>query len=76
MSWDLTGNISFLSNEVTGLNKTVYLTGTAQGQGFTSTWCEIIANNQPMNEFFGYRIDTIDKNGRIVYLKNKIKNLY
>ena len=73
-SWEISGNISFLSNKVTGLNTAVYPTGTVQGQGVTGTLVQIIANNQPINEFYGKRIDSIDKKGTIHFLKAKNKS--
>jgi len=71
LSWDITGIISFLSNEVTGLNKAIYGTGSAQGQGLTDAWVEVIANNQPTNEFYGVKMDSIDKKGNVWYIKKK-----
>jgi TonB-dependent starch-binding outer membrane protein SusC len=71
LSWEITGNISFLSNKVTGLSDKVYSTGNAQGHGLTGTYVEVIANNKPMNMFYGSHIDSI-KNGNIYYLKSKV----
>jgi TonB-dependent starch-binding outer membrane protein SusC len=71
-SWEITGNLSFLNSKVTGLNKAIYLTGSAQGQGLTGAYVEVIANNQPINEFYGNRIVSIDGRGRVQYLKSKM----
>jgi TonB-dependent starch-binding outer membrane protein SusC len=73
-SWDITGNLSFLNSKVTGLNKVIYETGSAQGQGLTGDYVEVIANNQPINEFYGNKIVSIDGKGQVHYLKSKMGN--
>lgn len=70
-SWEVTGNLSFLNSKVTGLNKVVYETGLAQGQGLTGAYVEVIANNQPINEFYGKKLISIGANGKVQYLKSE-----
>ena len=48
-----------------------YPTGRAAGQGLTDAYVQVIASNQPMNVFYGLKVDSISPDGDIFYLQTK-----
>jgi iron complex outermembrane receptor protein len=68
-SWEITGNITFMSNKVKNLPVSMYKTGAATGQGLTDAYVQIITSNQPMHEFYGYKVDSISSKGTVYYKK-------
>ncbi len=69
--WEITGNLSFLSNIVKGLTRNGWPTALARGQGLTGVDVQRISDNQPLNVFYGYKVDSISPNGTIIYQKGK-----
>ncbi len=67
LSWNITGNASFLSNTVKGLPG-FYETAQLQGQGFSNVYGQRIVNNQPLNVWYLAIWEGIDKNtGQSIY---------
>lgn len=50
-TWDLTGNVTFLKNSVSGLLG-YYETGALRGQGFTGVLGQRMTNGQPLNVWY------------------------
>jgi len=67
--WEITANLTFINNEVKNLPVKQYQTGSAQGQGLTGAYAQIITSGQPLNVFYGYKVDSISPKGAVVYVK-------
>ena len=66
LTWDISGNASFLSNKITNFSGFV-ATGGLNGQGLSDAYAQVITNNLPaytyyLNEWRGY-----DSNGNSIY---------
>jgi TonB-linked SusC/RagA family outer membrane protein len=72
--WDVTLNMTTLHNVVKKLPVERYQTGSAQGQGLTGSYVQVITNDQPINVFYGRKVDSVDKRGNIVYMKRYDEN--
>jgi iron complex outermembrane receptor protein len=70
--WRMSGNFATLKNMVNGL-PTTYQTGIAEGAGVQGTYIQVIADNRSIGEFVGRKVDFIDKDGVIQYVKKKNK---
>lgn len=67
LSWNLTGNISFLHNTVQGLQG-YYETGFLRGQGFSNVLGQRMVNGQPLNVWYLGIFEGIDKaTGQSIY---------
>ncbi|WP_298738750.1 SusC/RagA family TonB-linked outer membrane protein [uncultured Chitinophaga sp.] len=64
--WDLGANVTFLSNNVTGMTAPIY-TGQLNGQGVSGTLVEIIYNDMPINGFYTRTYGGMDKDGQSIY---------
>jgi iron complex outermembrane receptor protein len=64
--WDLGANVTFLSNNVTGMTAPIY-TGQLNGQGVSGTLVEIIYNDMPINAFYTRTYGGMDKDGQSIY---------
>jgi TonB-linked SusC/RagA family outer membrane protein len=51
-SWDLAFNIAYNKNLLQNFTGATILTGTINGNGLSNTFAQVIANNQPINEFY------------------------
>jgi TonB-dependent starch-binding outer membrane protein SusC len=67
LGWDINGSMTFNSNVVKDLPVDQYQTGSAQGQGLTGEYAQIITSDQPMNVFYGFVIDSVSSIGRVYY---------
>lgn len=66
-NWNITGNASFLTNTVEGLDG-FYETGQLRGQGFTNVNGQRVVNGQPLNVWYLGVWEGIDKNtGQSIY---------
>lgn len=72
-SWEVNGNMTLLDNVVKNLPVEKFETASAAGRGLTGAYAQIITNDQPMNVFYGLRIDSVDSRGRVYYLKGANK---
>ena len=70
--WRTSGNFATLINMVKGL-PTTYQTGTTEGAGVQGTYIQVITDNSSIGEFVGRKVDFIDKDGVIQYVKKKNK---
>ncbi len=60
LNWNVGAIVSFLDNEVTGL-KGFYETAELRGQGFSNTRGQRLIANQPLNVWYLYQWDGLDK---------------
>jgi iron complex outermembrane receptor protein len=60
LSWDLSANAAFLSNDVQGLTAPI-ATGGLHGQGISGATVQVITNDQPINVFYTKEYLGIDK---------------
>jgi TonB-dependent starch-binding outer membrane protein SusC len=67
ITWEISGIMTLQGNVVKNLPVDQYQTGSAQGQGLTGAYVQVITSNQPMNVFYVYMIDSIDQLGRVTY---------
>ena len=67
--WEINTNTTFLNNVVKHLPATQYPTGRAAGQGLTDAYVQVITSDQPMNVFYGLKVDSISPAGDIHYLQ-------
>ena len=51
-SWDLGFNISYNKNVLRNFNQAPIITGVINGNGLSNTYAQVIANNQPLFEFY------------------------
>ncbi len=58
-NWDLTGNVTFLKNSVSGLVG-YYETGALRGQGFSGVLGQRMVNGQPLNVWYLAQYEGID----------------
>jgi iron complex outermembrane receptor protein len=73
LSWNLSGNVSFLQNTVDGLAG-FYETGALRGQGFSNVLAQQVTNNQPINVWYLQRFEGIDKTtGQGIYAEDGAK---
>lgn len=67
LSWDISGNVSFLKNDVKGLTG-FYETGELRGQGFTDVRGQRVVSGQPLNAWYLGIFEGIDKTtGQSIY---------
>jgi iron complex outermembrane receptor protein len=67
INWNLSGNVSFLDNTVSGLTG-FYETGELRGQGFSDVVSQRVVAGQPLNVWYLRRFEGIDKGtGQSVY---------
>ena len=67
MSWNISGNASFLKNTVEGLSG-FYETGELRGQGFSDVRGQRLVSGQPLNVWYLRRFEGLDKaTGQSVY---------
>lgn len=67
MSWNITGNASFLKNKVDGLSG-FYQTGALRGQGFTDVYGQRVVSGHPLNVWYLGVFEGIDKStGQSIY---------
>ncbi len=67
ISWNITGNATFLQNEVSGLAG-FYETGELRGQGFSGVRAQRVVSGQPLNVWYLRKFEGIDKaTGQSVY---------
>lgn len=67
INWNLTGNVSFLKNNVEGLSG-FYQTGALRGQGFSDVYGQRVVNDQPLNVWYLGVFEGIDKStGQSIY---------
>jgi TonB-dependent starch-binding outer membrane protein SusC len=79
LKWDATLNFTTLKNVIKNLPATRYQTGSAQGQGLTGAYVQIITSDQPINVFYGLVVDSISPRGTIIYKKrylDGVKTIY
>ncbi|MBN1598586.1 MAG: TonB-dependent receptor [Bacteroidales bacterium] len=69
-TWEISGSMTFQDNVVKDL-PSVYHTGLARGQGLTGQYVQIITDDEPMNVFIGFRIDSVDEDGNVYYLQTE-----
>ncbi len=66
-TWNIGGNVSFLSNTVNGLTG-FYETGDLRGQGFSNVRGQRVISGQPLNVWYLRRFEGIDKStGQSIY---------
>jgi iron complex outermembrane receptor protein len=68
--WDISANATYLKNVVHDA-PAMYATGRAAGQGLTDAYVQVITSDQPMNVFYGLRVDSITPDGDIIYLQTE-----
>ncbi|MBN2520234.1 MAG: TonB-dependent receptor [Bacteroidales bacterium] len=66
--WEINGNFTTIKNIVKDMKQELIPTGRAQGQGLTGAYAQVITNDEPMNTFYGLRIDSI-VGGKVFYEK-------
>jgi TonB-dependent starch-binding outer membrane protein SusC len=70
-TWEINSNLTFLKNVVRNLPAAQYPTGRAAGQGLTDAYVQVITSDQPMNVFYGLKVDSISPEGDVHYLQTK-----
>ncbi|MFV8341769.1 SusC/RagA family TonB-linked outer membrane protein [Flavobacterium sp. XS2P39] len=66
LTWDISGNASFLKNEMT--NFTGFLsTGGLNGQGLSGAYAQVVTNNKPIYSYYLYEWRGYDADGNSVY---------
>lgn len=66
LTWDISGNASFLSNKVKNFAGFI-ATGGLNGQGLTDAYAQVITNNQPAYTYFLYEWRGYDSTGNSIY---------
>ncbi|MDI5948837.1 SusC/RagA family TonB-linked outer membrane protein [Flavobacterium yafengii] len=66
LTWDVSGNASFLSNEVKNFAGFI-ATGGLNGQGLSDAYAQVITNNQPAYTYFLYEWRGYDASGNSIY---------
>jgi iron complex outermembrane receptor protein len=66
LTWDVSGNASFLSNEVKNFAGFIS-TGGLNGQGLTDAYAQVITNNQPAYTYYLYEWRGYDATGNSIY---------
>ncbi|MFC2137702.1 SusC/RagA family TonB-linked outer membrane protein [Bacteroidota bacterium] len=66
--WEINGSFTTIKNVVKDLTQDLIATGRAQGQGLTGAYAQVIANDEPMNTFYGLKTDSI-VGGKVFYAK-------
>ncbi len=74
-TWQVNVNATYLTNIVNDLPVDQYPTGRAAGQGLTDAYVQVITSDQPMNVFYGLRVDSISPDGDIFYLQTEPNEL-
>ncbi|MBN2520015.1 MAG: SusC/RagA family TonB-linked outer membrane protein, partial [Bacteroidales bacterium] len=68
--WELSFNFTTIDNVVKDIPVSLILTGRGSGQGMSGTYVQAIANDYPMNTFYGYKFRGWDSEGRALYDTN------
>jgi TonB-linked SusC/RagA family outer membrane protein len=66
LTWDISGNASFLSNEVKNFAGFIS-TGGLNGQGLTDAYAQVITNNHPAYTYYMYEWRGYDASGNSIY---------
>ena len=66
MTWDISGNASFLSNKVKNFGGFIS-TGGLNGQGLSDSYAQVITNNQPAYTYYLYEFKGYDASGNSIY---------
>ena len=66
LTWDISGNASFLSNEMKNFAGFVS-TGGLNGQGLTDAYAQVITNNAPIYSYYMYEWRGYDAQGASIY---------
>jgi TonB-dependent starch-binding outer membrane protein SusC len=75
-NWTSTFNFTTIKNNayhILNSNASIIPTGQIQGQGLTGAYSQAYANNHPMGSFYMLSVDTIDKKGKIQFIKKTNK---
>jgi iron complex outermembrane receptor protein len=83
LTWNIGGNIAFLTNEVQDL-KGSYQTGGLHGQGISGATSQLIVADQPLNVYYLRKFEGIDKvldqasieNGNFLFRFSNPKQIY
>jgi TonB-linked SusC/RagA family outer membrane protein len=65
--WQFGGNVSFLKNKYTANNDVILYTGAISGKGLSGVTSQVIAKNQPLNEFYLRKWTGIGSDGLSTY---------
>jgi len=66
LSWDISGNASFLKNEMTNFAGFIS-TGGVSGQGLSGAYTQVITNDKPIYSYYMYEWRGYDASGSSVY---------
>jgi TonB-linked SusC/RagA family outer membrane protein len=66
LTWDISGNASFLSNEVKNFAGFIS-TGGLNGQGLSDAYAQVITNNKPAYTYYMYEWRGYDASGNSIY---------
>jgi TonB-linked SusC/RagA family outer membrane protein len=66
LSWDISGNVSFLKNEMTNFAGFIS-TGGLNGQGLSGAYAQVITNDKPIYSYYMYEWRGYDASGSSIY---------
>jgi iron complex outermembrane receptor protein len=75
-NWTTNFNFTTIKNKAVNIlnsDASIIPTGAIQGQGLTGAYAQAYANNRPMGSFYMISVDTIDRKGKIQFIKKTNK---
>jgi iron complex outermembrane receptor protein len=66
LTWDISGNASFLTNKMTNFAGFVQ-TGGLNGQGLSNAYAQVVTNNAPIYSYYLYEWRGYDSDGNSIY---------